>query len=437
MNINNVELERPYKWKELCEALEIKVSEGNSRKKDLRKLESLCRFTKEGQKFIIHEKYETPLEIKETRGGANNHSNKYESLEESLELAIARKLTDIDIQEYEDRSKNPPSRFGEGFKDYHCCIYMFGIDIYEELGMVNSEYRTNRTKFDKTRIKNKLVENFTLEDYKNNKWDRKGDLSMEYNKYLNEQAELFNEDFYNQFKKRESEILNTALNRLSQKRLIQKNYCYCLLYEKEMVDKDGNLVLDENGNTMYETMTEYTNPRETQYLENAQATILNMWDLKDKNNKKYRTVAELPSYLLPRLNKDTLEILNKDTMKKQEEYNEYLWKIKSYYRAYEIRIADVALERFVRLSKEPKLESKEDYNLKNINNVVTLSVAKTLSNVCEKAKKGEVQKGKNKFLEVRANNKDLYVEYVKENCGICEFLTDETIEELIKLKGDK
>ena len=83
-----------------------------------------------------------------------------------------------------------------------------------------------------------------------------------------------------------------------------------------------------------------------------------------------------------------------------------------------------------------KAMKEEDYNMKNINNIVTLAVANTLSNACEKAKRGEIQKGKSRFLDVRANNKKLYVEFVKENCSICEFLTDETIDKLIELSRD-
>ena len=69
MNIQKIELEKQYKWKQLCEAIDIKVSEGNSRKKDIKKLQSLCRFTKEGQWFTIHEIYDKPKEIEDKRKG--------------------------------------------------------------------------------------------------------------------------------------------------------------------------------------------------------------------------------------------------------------------------------------------------------------------------------------------------------------------------------
>ena len=440
MNLSNVELNKKYKWKQLCETINIKVSEGNSRKKDLRKLESLCKFTKEGQWFTIIEIYDKPKEIKETRGGANNHNNKYGTLENQLMIAIANNLNKKDIIAYEDRNK----KFGKpsaqepsltlGKDKSYCYVYMFGIDLYEQTGMVNGSYRENKYNHDIVAIKNKMSENFTPKDFKEKIWDGTGDALVKYNDYLTKQAELFGEDFYIQFKKRESDILNKALNKLAQKRLIHKDYCYCVVYQKEMVDEEGNLIYDDLGNIIYETIEEYTDIKKTSSIENAQAMVLNEWDLDDEGNKKFKTVSDVPSYLYPKLNRDTLAILNKKTLEVEEESGEYLWKIKSYYRTYKIHVFDVALERFIRLSRQPKLETEEDYNIKNINNIVTLAVANTLSNACEKAKKGEIQKGKSRFLDVRANNKNLYIEYVKENCSICEFLTEDTIRKLIELR---
>ena len=82
MNLDNLELNKKYKWKQLCETIGIKVSEGNSRKKDLKKLESLCRFTKEGQLFTIHEIYSIPKEIKDGRKNNKNarRKSKYENI---------------------------------------------------------------------------------------------------------------------------------------------------------------------------------------------------------------------------------------------------------------------------------------------------------------------------------------------------------------------
>ena len=357
-------------------------------------------------------------------------------------LTIANNLSKNDIVAYEDRNKkfgkpsNQEPTLTLGKDKSYCYVYMYGIDLYEQLCMVNSKYRENKYNHDIISIKNKMSENFTPKDYKEKVWDGRGDALVKYNEYMTRQAELFSEDFYMQFKKRECDILNKALNRLAQKRLIHKDYCYCVVYQREVIDKEGNIMYDDLGNIVYETIEEYTDIKKTSDIENAQAEVLNNWDLDDEGNKKFKTVSDVPSYLYPKLNRDTLAILNKDTLEIQKETGKYLWKVKSYYRAYKIYVFDVALERFVRLSKQPKLEKEEDYNMKNINNIVTLAVANTLSNACEKAKRGEIQKGKSRFLDVRANNKKLYVEFVKENCSICEFLTDETIDKLIELSRD-
>lgn len=69
MKIENLEIGKKYKWKELCNTLEIKVSEGNTRKKDLKKLESYCKFTKEKAWFTIEQIYDTPKEIIDKRKG--------------------------------------------------------------------------------------------------------------------------------------------------------------------------------------------------------------------------------------------------------------------------------------------------------------------------------------------------------------------------------
>lgn len=69
MNLKNIELEREYKWKQLCETLEEPYTDGNTRIKKLKELASLCRYSKEGQKYIIHEIYDKPKEIEDKRKG--------------------------------------------------------------------------------------------------------------------------------------------------------------------------------------------------------------------------------------------------------------------------------------------------------------------------------------------------------------------------------
>lgn len=48
-------------YKELCKILEIKISSGNSKIKQLQELSIFCRYTKEGNSFIIHEIYKQPV----------------------------------------------------------------------------------------------------------------------------------------------------------------------------------------------------------------------------------------------------------------------------------------------------------------------------------------------------------------------------------------
>ena len=69
LNLKNIELKKEYKWKQLCEILEEPYTDGNSRIKMIKKLESVCCFSKEGCKYIIHEIYDKPKEIEDKRKG--------------------------------------------------------------------------------------------------------------------------------------------------------------------------------------------------------------------------------------------------------------------------------------------------------------------------------------------------------------------------------
>ena len=173
MNLNNIKNGDIFKnWKEFCKAIDIECKKSNNRKGDERKLSSLCEWHKEGQKVIIDKIYDTPRKIKETRGGANNHNNKYQSLEDQLMLTIANNLSKNDIVAYEDRNKkfgkpsNQEPTLTLGKDKSYCYVYMYGIDLYEQLCMVNSKYRENKYNHDIISIKNKMSENFTPKDYK-------------------------------------------------------------------------------------------------------------------------------------------------------------------------------------------------------------------------------------------------------------------------------
>ena len=62
MKIENLKVGQIIKnYKELCNILEIKVSAGNSKKKQLNELERYCKYHKDKNKFIIDGIYDTPL----------------------------------------------------------------------------------------------------------------------------------------------------------------------------------------------------------------------------------------------------------------------------------------------------------------------------------------------------------------------------------------
>lgn len=90
MNIKNLEIGKEYKWRELCNTLEIKVSDGGSRKKDIKKLESLCKYRKEGVRFIIEEIYDKQKRIIDKRVEKPN------SINQLMASAIMYRVTNSD-----------------------------------------------------------------------------------------------------------------------------------------------------------------------------------------------------------------------------------------------------------------------------------------------------------------------------------------------------
>ena len=62
-----LELKTYKNYKELCVAMGCKITDGSSKKKQLKELESLCEYHKEGNKFVIDEVYAIPKEIEDKR----------------------------------------------------------------------------------------------------------------------------------------------------------------------------------------------------------------------------------------------------------------------------------------------------------------------------------------------------------------------------------
>ena len=67
--ITQLEKQKIYKnWKELCEAMDWNNIGGDTKKKYLKILNSICEFHKDGQKIIIDNIYNNPLPIVDSRG---------------------------------------------------------------------------------------------------------------------------------------------------------------------------------------------------------------------------------------------------------------------------------------------------------------------------------------------------------------------------------
>ena len=62
-----LELKTYKNYKEVCKAMGWKTTGGNIKKKNLQVLDSLCKYHKEGNKFIIEEIYDKPKEIIDKR----------------------------------------------------------------------------------------------------------------------------------------------------------------------------------------------------------------------------------------------------------------------------------------------------------------------------------------------------------------------------------
>ena len=63
-----LELKTYKNWKELCLAMNWKPTGGDTKVKNLKILESICKYTRDGYKFIIEEIYDSPKVIKDNRG---------------------------------------------------------------------------------------------------------------------------------------------------------------------------------------------------------------------------------------------------------------------------------------------------------------------------------------------------------------------------------
>ena len=82
-------------WKAVCDFMGWNGTGGNTKKKYLKELESLCKYHKSGNSFIIDEVYKTPKEIVDNRGNDGHSTSKYsEELYPLIKAICYNKIND-------------------------------------------------------------------------------------------------------------------------------------------------------------------------------------------------------------------------------------------------------------------------------------------------------------------------------------------------------
>ena len=76
-------------YKEVCEILDVKPTNGKGKKSHIKDFERYCTYHKQGNKFIIDEVFETPKPKIDGRSEGNNTNEKYSS-----QYNISKELND-------------------------------------------------------------------------------------------------------------------------------------------------------------------------------------------------------------------------------------------------------------------------------------------------------------------------------------------------------
>lgn len=133
MNLGNLELNVRYKYKNLCEVLEIEQKKStNSKKAQLKELQQYINVVKEGTWYTVAEIYKKPKEKVDGRGKSDNshgNNNKF------------AQYTDILIENFLHKQQN---------MHHENTIYITNNCLAQEIKMVNFNYRiceSNREKF--------------------------------------------------------------------------------------------------------------------------------------------------------------------------------------------------------------------------------------------------------------------------------------------------
>ncbi|URZ00588.1 hypothetical protein [Clostridium felsineum] len=134
MNIKNLELKK-YKYKELCDVLEIECKKStNSKKAQLKELKRYCNIQKEKTLYNVLEIY---TEVKEKIDDRKGHSGKSEGSRRHNDKFA--KYVDVLMEQFLFEHKNSDNHM-EGYDSKH--IHITNNFLAQRIGMVNYNYRT-------------------------------------------------------------------------------------------------------------------------------------------------------------------------------------------------------------------------------------------------------------------------------------------------------
>ena len=267
MNVKMLELGKTYKnYKHLCEILEEQIKAGNAKKAQLKMWEGYFSHSKDGNKFIITEIFDNPVEKPIIRGGANN-------MLRHAPLMDAKSMSIIDNHEGNE-------------------LLLTMTRLLLQMNMIN--------------------ENFSYGNQNRNKVSN----------YLNIE-EAFIEEFFNTSKRTFKSNIESMLNRLESRALIfwQKVITVCIATatnEKDdlgrikvnteiLVDEFGNEHVDLSTDTKAKLEYRLANKEEILLIKEVEGLVMD--DL-GCENKQEIIVKEMWKLFIKRVNKILLERAN-------------------------------------------------------------------------------------------------------------------------------
>lgn len=444
MNIEKLELNKEYTWKQICELIDIPYKTGNTKIKQMKQFESLCRFTKEKTKFTIHEIYNKPKEIEDGRKnnrGSDVRSAKYEPLDDQLFAMFD------DILENNSNLPIIEDKTNELYK-----VYLWTSEIKKVTGMVNSEFKGNRNDTTKTHIKESVKNITPYEKYKKNiKEDIENEeeiLIKEYEKYVDESVNLIFNDIFPTCKQRTDEMLHGALGRLEKQHVIFVNRAYMLQFKYETGE------YDEDGNEIILYCQQYTNGvEETAVIDNIKLSVIEDWN-KILDRKKFIKGTELKIYKYFKNRKDEngnirkisnmndipndlLNIFNKCFKEKMiKKFGDSAMYFDGAFACNEVLINKKMMNfKYDDNKRKQIITCKKDLtNKKKINQLVTTSLVNTFKKKIENSKNDTSSFSNKKYDKIRNDFEEIYLTTVEDKVRI-DFKKDNS--EILRLSSPK